>query len=146
MDVLEHVEDDAGLLRTYLDKAPPQAQAVITVPAFQFLWSHHDVFLEHHRRYTLKTLSRVVERAGAVPLRMHYYYGTIFPLVAALRVLRHKRRADGSDLRRQPPPVNAARPANCGLERRVMGADLRAGLCVFSVCPKRRDRATRQRP
>src|SRR3546814_19735603 len=71
MDVLEHVEDDAGLLRTYLDKAPPQAQAVITVPAFQFLWSHHDVFLEHHRRYTLKTLSRVVERAGAVPLRMH---------------------------------------------------------------------------
>src|SRR3546814_4188597 len=37
MDVLEHVEDDAGLLRTYLDKAPPQAQAVITVPAFQFL-------------------------------------------------------------------------------------------------------------
>src|SRR3546814_13128694 len=80
MDVLEHVEDDAGLLRTYLDKAPPQAQAVITVPAFQFLWSHHDVFLEHHRRYTLKTLSRVVERAGAVPLRMHYYYGTIFPL------------------------------------------------------------------
>src|SRR3546814_3881072 len=46
MDVLEHVEDDAGLLRTYLDKAPPQAQAAITVPAFQFLWSHHDVFLD----------------------------------------------------------------------------------------------------
>src|SRR3546814_5651478 len=77
MDVLEHGEDDAGLLRTYLDKAPPQAQATITVPAFQVLWSHHDVFLEHHRRYTLKTLSRLVERAGAVPLRMHYSSGQI---------------------------------------------------------------------
>src|SRR3546814_13077133 len=83
------------------------------------------------------TLSRVVERAGAVPLRMHYYYGTIFPLVVALRLLRPKRRADGSDLRREPPPVNAALLAICGLARRVMAANRLAGLSVFRLAARR---------
>src|SRR3546814_17446878 len=78
MDVLEHVEDAAGLLRTYLDKAPPQAQAVITVPAFQFLWSHHDVFLDPPLRSTLKTLSLVVALSGAFPLPLHNFSDTLF--------------------------------------------------------------------
>ena len=45
MDVLEHVDDDRGLLRHYMAKVPPGAHFLVTVPAFRFLWSGHDVFL-----------------------------------------------------------------------------------------------------
>ena len=49
MDVLEHVKDDVSFLkdlqsRTFID---PEAIFIITVPAFQFLFSSHDIFLLH---------------------------------------------------------------------------------------------------
>ena len=54
MDVLEHVSDDVGLVREYAKRAKPGTRFVVSVPAFMWLWSGHDVFLEHHRRYTLR--------------------------------------------------------------------------------------------
>ena len=57
MDVLEHVEDDLGLLLSYVNKIPSGAHVMATVPAFKFLWSSHDEFLGHYRRYTLKQLA-----------------------------------------------------------------------------------------
>ena len=60
MDVLEHVEDDVGLLRQYVEKVPSGARFLISVPAFQVLWSDHDVFLEHKRRYTVAKVEHVV--------------------------------------------------------------------------------------
>ena len=48
------VEDDVGLMREYVDKvAPGTTRFIVTVLAFMWLWSGHDVFLEHVRRYTL---------------------------------------------------------------------------------------------
>lgn len=52
MDVLEHIQDDGAFLKHYVDNLSRGGYVLITVPAFQFLWSGHDVFLEHHRRYT----------------------------------------------------------------------------------------------
>ena len=45
MDVLEHVDDDVGLLREYADRMPSHGRVLITVPTLQFLWSGHDVFI-----------------------------------------------------------------------------------------------------
>src|SRR6185312_12671638 len=59
MDVIEHVDDDVQLLRDALAQAAQNATFLISVPAFQFLWSGHDVFLEHKRRYTLRQLENV---------------------------------------------------------------------------------------
>jgi SAM-dependent methyltransferase len=50
MDVLEHVDDDVGLLKYYITKVPCGSQFLISVPAFQFLWSGHDEFLGPKRR------------------------------------------------------------------------------------------------
>jgi 2-polyprenyl-3-methyl-5-hydroxy-6-metoxy-1,4-benzoquinol methylase len=38
MDVLEHVDDDAGLLRSYAGRMPGDGRVLITVPAFEWLW------------------------------------------------------------------------------------------------------------
>src|SRR5215471_18225599 len=56
MDVLEHVDDDVALLRQFVIPARPGTRFVISVPAFQWLWSPHDEFLGHRRRYTLPAL------------------------------------------------------------------------------------------
>ena len=56
MDVLEHVDDDRELLQHHVAIAPSHARFVVSVPAFSWLWSAHDTFLEHRRRYTLRHL------------------------------------------------------------------------------------------
>jgi len=66
MDVLEHVDDDVGLLRQAARNLRPQDRMVITVPAFQFLWSGHDEFLEHRRRYSRRQIEAVIREAGLV--------------------------------------------------------------------------------
>jgi hypothetical protein len=74
MDILEHVEDDIALLSSYARRAAAGTQFLITVPAFSFLWSAHDVYLEHKRRYTLPALLKVVDAAGLKVESSHYYF------------------------------------------------------------------------
>ena len=49
-DILEHLDDDLAALQEFRRILKPGGRAVITVPAYQFLWSEHDVALVHHRR------------------------------------------------------------------------------------------------
>lgn len=90
IDVIEHVDDDIGLVRQYAECAAPGTRFLIAVPAFQFLWSSHDEFLEHKRRYTLESLERTVRAAGLLPLKKRYFFGLVLPIVAALRVMESK--------------------------------------------------------
>ncbi len=85
MDVLEHVDDDRGLVRYYADRVPAGAHFLVTVPAFSFLWSGHDVFLEHKRRYRLPEIETALRDAGLEIVRGAYFFGLIFPLAAAVR-------------------------------------------------------------
>jgi SAM-dependent methyltransferase len=140
MDVLEHVDDDVGLLRGYVELAPPGARFLITVPAFQFLWSGHDVFLEHRRRYTLAQTEAVARAAGLVVRQGCYFYGLLLPLAAARRL---SSRAAGvstsvakSDLQRHSLLVNAALGAVCRLELALFRANRLAGLTVFCLAEK----------
>jgi len=87
MDVLEHVDDDIGLLVDYIKKLSSGTLFLISVPAFSFLWSDHDVFLEHKRRYTLSQLESVVCQSGLSVINSSYYYGAVFPIAVASRLL-----------------------------------------------------------
>ena len=86
MDVLEHVEDDLALLQSYVNKVPHGATFLISVPAFQFLWSEHDIFLEHKRRYSLKEMEKVVKQAGLKVEKGAYYFAAVFPIATILRL------------------------------------------------------------
>jgi hypothetical protein len=90
MDVLEHVDDDVGLTRASLTGAVPGAFVLISVPAFQSLFSAHDRFLEHRRRYTARSLEAVVAAAGLKVVSTRYFFAMILPLVAALRMFQRK--------------------------------------------------------
>ena len=52
LDVLEHVEDDRGFLTSLVrENTRPGSLVLISVPAWSRLFSAHDVYLKHHRRY-----------------------------------------------------------------------------------------------
>jgi hypothetical protein len=74
MDVLEHVADDLALLRAVDRVLAPAGGMLVTVPAHGFLWSDHDVFLGHHRRYTIATLRRLLTSAGLEIVEAFYFY------------------------------------------------------------------------
>lgn len=139
MDVLEHVDDDRGLLKEHLDSAKPGTHALISVPAFQFLWSGHDVFLEHRRRYRLGQLKAVVESAGLQVLRASYYFGAVFPLAAALRLapkITGKTEAPASQMRAHSAPVNGLLGVICAAELPFVKHNRLAGLTVFCLARK----------
>jgi len=106
MDVLEHVDDDVGLIRSSLAGAAPGAFVLISVPAFQSLFSAHDRFLEHRRRYSIRSLEAVVEAAGLTVVSTRYFFAMILPLVAAVRVLQ-RNGPPRSSLTVHTPFVNA---------------------------------------
>lgn len=123
MDVLEHVPDEADLLAPYIARADARTRFIITVPAFQFLWSAHDVYLGHYRRYTLRDIEHTLKRAGLSVLWGHYYYASVFPVAAAVRLaerLRHKPKQPQSQLQKHNPLLNAALATCCAWERSIM--------------------------
>jgi len=86
IDVLEHIEDDIGSLTALGSLLTPGGYLVMTVPAFQFLWSRHDEEHHHKRRYTASSLQHVVEQAGLQIKHLTYYNTWLFPIVAAARL------------------------------------------------------------
>tara|TARA_R110002096_G_scaffold325915_1_gene519800 strand:+ start:3217 stop:3945 length:729 start_codon:yes stop_codon:yes gene_type:complete len=144
MDVLEHVQDDVELLRQYTESMPRSGVVAITVPAFQFLWSGHDVFLEHYRRYTKTMLQQVVENAGLEVVRSRYFFASIFPAVAAVRLLgawrlRNRAIEPQSSLRRHSDFVNAALTRIHDIERlSLLRINSIAGLSLFCIARPRR--------
>jgi 2-polyprenyl-3-methyl-5-hydroxy-6-metoxy-1,4-benzoquinol methylase len=136
MDVLEHVADDIGLLSSYVERATPGTRFMITVPAFQFLWSSHDEYLEHHRRYTLSGLQRVIRASGMTNVSSHYYFAAIFPAVLVVRLLRRGRTPDRSDLKPAPQWLSSLLQSVLSVERKVMRFNRVAGLTAVCFCQK----------
>jgi hypothetical protein len=78
MDVLEHVKNDVQFLRQALKKVP-QGTVIVTVPAWQFLFSDHDRTVKHHRRYNRKRLVSALRKAGLEIDSVHYFYCALLP-------------------------------------------------------------------
>ena len=85
LDVLEHVDNDLDFLKAWVALGARGSLFVLTVPAFRFLWSDHDVFLGHKRRYTLPEIERLARDAGLVVLKSRYLFAAIVPVAVLLR-------------------------------------------------------------
>lgn len=140
MDVLEHVDDDVSLLKEYINKVPRGARFLISVPAFQFLWSGHDVFLEHKRRYRLGQIEDVARQAGLKVKHGTYYFGGVFPIAATIRLsnnwMNKGREQIRSQLTNHHPAVNAALSVMSKLELPFLAYNRLAGLTAFCLAEK----------
>ncbi len=98
-DTVEHVPAEEKAFeecRRVLQSPDPTAaraggRLLVTVPAFMFLWSHNDVINMHQRRYTVPELKTKLAQHGFKVLRISYNNFFIFPLAAALILLRRGR-------------------------------------------------------
>lgn len=116
LDVLEHVEEDKETLQSLHSRLKPGGKLMLTVPAFPFLWSDHDVVHHHKRRYRLPALIHMVERAGfQVTFASHLNFW-LFPVIALIRLanrvtgsrLIEKRKDANPELHLPPALLNSA--------------------------------------
>ncbi|HAP00391.1 MAG TPA: hypothetical protein DCQ93_00555 [Bacteroidetes bacterium] len=107
MDVLEHLESDDNMLNEIRNRTSGVNYFFITVPAFMDLWSGHDVYLGHYRRYTSKTLRALLTRTGITNYSMYYLYGAIFPAVWIFRKMVRGKKSNDSDIKPINPVVNS---------------------------------------
>lgn len=140
IDVIGHADDDVALIRDYVERAQKGTRFLISAPAFQFLWSSHDEFLQHKRRYTLESLQQAVTAAGLAPVETRYFFGLLFPAAAAMRMTEKKSGSEpaGSHLKDAPDWLNASLVALHDLERLALFPFNRlAGVTAFCLAEKR---------
>lgn len=86
-DVVEHIEHDYEFLIKAHGALTKDGRLAITVPAFQFLWSVHDINHHHFRRYTKKSIRSVLERAGFEVEHISYWNMILFAPAALMRLI-----------------------------------------------------------
>jgi SAM-dependent methyltransferase len=84
-DVIEHLPDDIAALRLARGALHPGGRVFVSVPAYRWLWSHHDDVHGHQRRYTAEDLRNRLRNAGFQKIRTGYFNARLLPLAIMVR-------------------------------------------------------------
>lgn len=79
LDVLEHMPDPLAALAHAKSLLVPGGAVLATVPAFNLLWTNHDVINQHVTRYRKKTFRPLFEQTGLNILEERYLFHWMFP-------------------------------------------------------------------
>jgi SAM-dependent methyltransferase len=140
LDVIEHTPDDRLTLRELRRVCKPGGWLLVTVPAYQALWSLHDEANHHYRRYVRKTLRSAAVQAGWQVQRMTSFNGLLLAPAAAVRLsqrwrMRRPNAAYTPDLQLGPAWLNGVLERPLRIEARWLarGRTLPAGLSLLAV-------------
>jgi dolichyl-phosphate beta-glucosyltransferase len=138
LDIIEHHAQPEALLREIHRVLVPGGRVIVTVPAFEWMWSYADDVLGHYRRYTRLQLARELAASGLVVTRASYVHAWLLPVAWAFRTIRTLLRQTGAaDDFAVPRLLNQLLLSVCAVERRIVSKrDLRFGLSVFAVAHK----------
>lgn len=136
-DVLEHVEDDVASLTVLGGRLGKGGKLLVTVPAFPFLWSGHDLRHHHFRRYTRASLDTAARKAGLKITYASYFNFFLFPLAVATRAVKRLTGSEVPDDQMPPGWVNALLARVFRFERHLLGrVRLPVGLSLAAVLEK----------
>jgi SAM-dependent methyltransferase len=143
LDVIEHTPDDRATLRELLRVARPGGFLLVTVPAYQALWSLHDEANHHYRRYGRRTLRAAARSAGWTVERVSSFNSLLLAPAAAVRLAQRRvgtHRGYTNDLALGPAWLNDVLERPLALEARWLarGGTLPAGLSLLAVLSKPR--------
>lgn len=124
-DVLEHLADAPRAVAAWHQLLRPGGTLIVFVPAFQFLWSGHDVVNHHFHRYRAAELAGLLRAAGFEIQRQGYWNFFLFLPVAAVRLAkrvfsRPANKLPTGDLQAVPRPLNFLLLLLLRLENRLM--------------------------
>ena len=106
-DVLEHIDEDTETLAAACARLAPGGRILVTVPACAWLWSRHDVFLHHKRRYSANELRAKILAAGLQALSLSYFNSLLLPLAILARLKDRFSQGPVSGTALPPAPLNA---------------------------------------
>jgi ubiquinone/menaquinone biosynthesis C-methylase UbiE len=76
-EVLEHLDDDRKALKEFAGVTKRGGSLVVTFPHQHFYFSFDDRFVNHHRRYKLPEMERLLIDAGFAPLLIRKVLGPL---------------------------------------------------------------------
>lgn len=86
LDIFEHIEDDTKAFSECFRILKDKGRMLLTVPAFGFLWSEHDVAFGHKRRYKIPDLKKKLALAGFKIEKITYCMFFVFLPISILRI------------------------------------------------------------
>lgn len=135
-DVLEHLDDDAAVLREMYRITQPGGGLIVTVPQHQRLWSAVDDFSHHRRRYARRELAGRIEDAGFQLLRLTSFMTLTLPVMLISRATARTGEAfDPARELRIDPLSNGVLSAACAVERLLIssGVPLPVGGSLLAI-------------
>lgn len=135
LDVLEHHPHPDQMLAEIRRVLAPDGTLIVTVPAFQWMWSYADHVLGHYRRYTMPELSAELVDGHFSVERLTYFHSWLLPLAWTFRKLRGVvGSTESADDFAVPALVNRMLLRVSELELKVLARrDLPFGLSVLAV-------------
>jgi len=136
MDLVEHLDNDQSALDEMHRVCKDGGYLFITVPAYQRMWSAHDVSLEHKRRYSLNDIAAKIRRSGFDVVKSSYFVSTVFLPAFIYRMMKRKSTAS-SDLAPVAKPINALLASIMMLETSIVwNIGLPFGMTAFVLARK----------
>ncbi|MBV8218175.1 MAG: class I SAM-dependent methyltransferase [Solirubrobacterales bacterium] len=138
LDVIEHTPDDRVTLQELRRVSRPGGFLLVTVPAYQGLWSMHDVANHHYRHYSRGMMRAAAGEAGWRIVRMTSFNGLLLGPAAAVRLAERRREPDADykpELKLGPDWLNSLLEQPLRLEARWLasGRTMPAGLSLLAV-------------
>lgn len=137
LDVLEHIDEDIGSLRALARHLNGNGKIMLTVPAYQWLWSAHDEMHHHKRRYSRGLLKERISAAGLRPIDIGYFNSLLFPLAVAERAVSKMKGGSVATADAPPAAVNALLTQVFSLEEKAIGKfPFPFGLSLYAVAER----------
>ncbi len=142
LDAVEHFDDDYAALHEFYRVLRPGGLVVISVPAYQFMWSYWDEVLGHKRRYTVPMMRKLVRAAGFAVLKVSHSNAAILLPSLLVRLFKSQKYGEKvsespSDFMPVPNPVNRLLTAYYEVESKIIPrVSLPFGMSVVCVARK----------
>ena len=94
LDILEHIENDDVAAQNICALLRDGGHCIVTVPAYQWLWTAHDENCMHKRRYSKRQLMELLQKANLVVDYISYYNCVLFPVAVVVRLFSRLFRVD----------------------------------------------------
>ena len=90
-DVIEHIKNDKQVIKKFYNFLNKNGYLLITVPAFNFLFSNKDLALKHFRRYNKLSLKKLLIKNFRIKKISYYNFFLFIPIAISILILKIKK-------------------------------------------------------